>query len=167
VFPRSTLPHSVRCAGHRRLHQLGGPPLVRTLGRMVSIPDRADLGSETPDDVRQLCMPPGRILRSVVKVAVFDGLKHHAICSLDLAIAPWVGHRGVVDVDEAILAKIPEVRPCKGLAHVGDNPVTYPELMGDVLNELRGLKLGAASKVARPPRRPLVRSPPPAWSRSS
>jgi hypothetical protein len=57
----------------------------------------------------ELCEPSGRILRSVVKDAVFDGLKHHAICSLDLAVAPWMGHQRVVDVDEAILAKFPEV----------------------------------------------------------
>jgi hypothetical protein len=36
-------------------------------------------------------------------------LKHYAVCSLDLAVALWVGHRGVVDVDEAVLAKVPEV----------------------------------------------------------
>jgi hypothetical protein len=54
-------------------------------------------------------MPPSHVLRSVVEDNVFDGLKHHAICSLDLAVAPWVGHRGVVDVDEAVLAKILEV----------------------------------------------------------
>jgi hypothetical protein len=59
--------------------------------------------------MRQLCMPPGRVLRSVIEDAIFDGLEHHAICSLDLAIAPWVGHLGVVDVDEVVLAKIPEV----------------------------------------------------------
>jgi hypothetical protein len=47
------------------------------------------------------------------------------MCSLDLAVAPPVGHRGVVDVDEAVLAKIPEVRLCKGLAQVGDDPVRY------------------------------------------
>jgi hypothetical protein len=58
--------------------------------------------------VRQLCMPPSHVLRSVVEDAVFDGLKHHAICSLDLVVAPCVGHR-VVDVDEAVLAKILEV----------------------------------------------------------
>jgi ABC-type uncharacterized transport system permease subunit len=54
-------------------------------------------------------MPPGRILRSVVEDAVFDSLKHHAIGSLDLAVAPWVSHRGVVDVNEAVLAKNLEV----------------------------------------------------------
>jgi hypothetical protein len=70
-------------------------------------------------------MPSGPVLRSVVEDAVFDGLKHHAMCSLDLAVAPPVGHRGVVDVDEAVLAKIPEVRLCKGLAQVGDDPVRY------------------------------------------
>jgi hypothetical protein len=50
-----------------------------------------------------------------------------------------MGHRGVVDVDEAVLAKIPEVRPCKGLAQVSDDPVVYLKPMGDVLNELHGL----------------------------
>jgi hypothetical protein len=66
-------------------------------------------------------------------------LKYHVICSFDLAVAPRVGHRGVVDVDESVLAKIPEVRPCEGLAQVGDDPVRYPEPMGDVLDELRGI----------------------------
>jgi hypothetical protein len=83
-------------------------------------------------------MPPSRVLRSVVEDAVFDGLKHHAICLLDLAVSPWVGHRGVVDVDEAVLAKI-LLRPCEGLALVGDDPVGYPEPMGDVFDELRSL----------------------------
>jgi hypothetical protein len=66
-------------------------------------------------------------------------LEHHAICSLDLAVAPWVGHQRVVDVDGALLAKIPKVQPCKGLSKVGDNPVGYPEPVGDALDEFRGL----------------------------
>jgi hypothetical protein len=36
-----------------------------------------------------------------------------------------VGHRGVVDVDEVVLAKIPEVFPREGHAQVGDNLVGY------------------------------------------
>jgi hypothetical protein len=32
-----------------------------------------------------------------------------------------------------------EVRPCKSLSQVGDNPVGYPEPMGDVLYELSGI----------------------------
>jgi hypothetical protein len=60
-------------------------------------------------------------LRSIVEDAVFD-----AICPLDLAVAPQVGHRGVVDIDEAVLAEIPEVRPSKGLFQVGDDPFRYP-----------------------------------------
>jgi hypothetical protein len=54
-------------------------------------------------------VPSDRVLRSVVEDVVFNGLKHHVICSLDLAVAPWVGHQRVVDVDEAVLAEIPEV----------------------------------------------------------
>jgi hypothetical protein len=42
--------------------------------------------------MRQLYVPYGRVLRSVVEDAVIDGLEHHAIGSLDLAVAPWVGH---------------------------------------------------------------------------
>jgi hypothetical protein len=52
-------------------------------------------------------------LRSIVEDAVFDGLKHHVICSLDLAIALRVGHRGVVDVDEAVLEKSQKSDPVK------------------------------------------------------
>jgi hypothetical protein len=65
-------------------------------------------------------------LRSIVEDAIFDGLMHHAICPLDLAVAPRVGHRGVVDIDEAVLAEIPGVRPSKGLFQVDDDPVRYP-----------------------------------------
>jgi hypothetical protein len=54
-------------------------------------------------------VPSGRVLRSFVEDVVFDSLKHQAICSLDLSVAPRVGHEGVVDFDEAILAKILEV----------------------------------------------------------
>jgi hypothetical protein len=78
-------------------------------------------------------------LRSIVEDIVFDALKYHAICSLDLVVALWMGHRGVVDVDEAVLAEVPEVRPYKSLPQVSDDPVGYPEPMGDVLYELRNL----------------------------
>jgi hypothetical protein len=74
-------------------------------------------------------------LRGVIKDAIFDALDHHAVCSLDLAIATWVGHRGVVDVDEAVLAEVPEVRPYKSLPQVSDDPVGYPEPMGYVFYE--------------------------------
>jgi hypothetical protein len=47
-------------------------------------------------------------LGGVVEDAIFDALKHHAVCSLDLAVAARVCHRGVVDVDEAILVEIPD-----------------------------------------------------------
>jgi hypothetical protein len=46
------------------------------------------------------------------------------------------GNRGVVDVDEAVLAEVPA---CKSLPQVSDDPVGYPEPMGDVLYELRNL----------------------------
>jgi hypothetical protein len=48
-------------------------------------------------------------LRGVGEDAVFDAMKHHAVCSLDLVVAAWMGHRGVVDVDEAVLADVLEI----------------------------------------------------------
>jgi hypothetical protein len=41
--------------------------------------------------VGQFSEPSGHVLRGVVKDAVFDALEHHAVCSLDLAVAAWVG----------------------------------------------------------------------------
>jgi hypothetical protein len=46
----------------------------------------------------------------VVLDTVFECLEHHVVVFLDLAVAQWVGDRGVVDVDEVILAKVPEDR---------------------------------------------------------
>jgi hypothetical protein len=83
--------------------------------------------------MRLLCVLSGHVLRGVVEDAVFDGLKHHAVCSLDLAVAKWVGHQRIVEVNEAVLAEIPEVRPCEGLSNVGDDPIGYAEPVGDVL----------------------------------
>jgi hypothetical protein len=34
----------------------------------------------------------------------------HAVGSFDLAVAPWVGDRGIVDVDKVILAEVLEDR---------------------------------------------------------
>jgi hypothetical protein len=59
--------------------------------------------------VRQFGQLPGGILGGIVEDVVFDTLNHHAVCALDLAIAARVRHRGVVDVDEAVLAEVPKV----------------------------------------------------------
>jgi hypothetical protein len=40
-------------------------------------------------------------------------LKNHAIGTLDLAIAPRAGDRGVVDVDRVVLAKSQKADPVK------------------------------------------------------
>jgi hypothetical protein len=50
-----------------------------------------------------------------------------------------MGHQRVLDVDEVVLAEVLEIRPSEGLSQVGDNPVGYPEPMGDVLYEVCGL----------------------------
>jgi hypothetical protein len=39
---------------------------------------------------------------------VLESLEHHAVGSFNLDVAPWVGDRGVVDVDKVILADVPE-----------------------------------------------------------
>jgi hypothetical protein len=39
---------------------------------------------------------------------VLESLEYHAIGSFDLAVAPWVGDRGVVNVNKVVLAKVLE-----------------------------------------------------------
>jgi hypothetical protein len=67
---------------------------------------------------------------------VFESLEHHVVVSFDLAVAPWVGDRGVVDVDEVILAKVPEDRASEGCTQAGDDPIGHTEAMFDVSDEL-------------------------------
>jgi hypothetical protein len=35
-------------------------------------------------------------------------LENHDVGSFDLAVTPWVGDRGIVNVNEVILAEVPE-----------------------------------------------------------
>jgi hypothetical protein len=46
-----------------------------------------------------------------------------------------VGDRGVVDVNEVILAKVPKDRASEGCTQVGDDPIGHTEAMLDVSNE--------------------------------
>jgi hypothetical protein len=48
---------------------------------------------------------------------------------LDLAVAPRVGHRGVVDVIGVVLTKILKGKSSKDCTQVGDDPVRYTEVM--------------------------------------
>jgi hypothetical protein len=62
-------------------------------------------------------------------------LEHHAVGSFDLAVALWVGDRGVVDVNKVILAEIPEDRATESFVQVGDDPIRHTEVMLDISNE--------------------------------
>jgi hypothetical protein len=62
-------------------------------------------------------------------------LEHHAIGSFDLAVTPWVGERGIVDVDEVILAEVPEDRASESCAYVCDDPIGHTEAVFDVSDE--------------------------------
>jgi hypothetical protein len=55
---------------------------------------------------------------------MFDSLKDHAVGTLDLAVAPRVGDRGVIDVDGVLLTGIPKGGAYNGYAQVGDDPVS-------------------------------------------
>jgi hypothetical protein len=65
-------------------------------------------------------------------------LKHHAVGSFDLAVAPRVSDRVVVNVDSVILAKVPEDRAGESFAQVGDDPIRHTEAVCDVSDELCG-----------------------------
>jgi hypothetical protein len=62
-------------------------------------------------------------------------LEDHAIGTLDLAVAPRVGDRGVVDVDGVVLAEIPKGRASEGCTQVGDDPIWHTEAMCNVSDE--------------------------------
>jgi hypothetical protein len=62
-------------------------------------------------------------------------LEHYAIGSFDLAVRPWVGERGIVDIDEVILAEVPEDRASESCAYVCDDPIGHTEAVFDVSNE--------------------------------
>ena len=86
--------------------------------------------------MRKLGEPPSGVRRRIVKDAIFHGLEDHAIGPLDLSIAPWVRQRGVVDVNEVVLAKVPKLGTRKCGPKVDDDPVGYPETVRDLLDEL-------------------------------
>jgi hypothetical protein len=58
----------------------------------------------------------GGIVGGIAVDTVLECLEHHAVGSLDLAVTPWVGDRGVVDIDEIILAKVPEDQASEGFS---------------------------------------------------
>jgi hypothetical protein len=62
-------------------------------------------------------------------------LKHHAVGSFDLVVAPGVGDRGVVDVDSVVLAKVPEDRASEIFTRVSDDPIGHTKAMLDVSDE--------------------------------
>jgi hypothetical protein len=47
---------------------------------------------------------------------ILESLKDHVIGSFDLAVAPRVGDRGVIDVDGVVLTKILECGTSEGCA---------------------------------------------------
>jgi hypothetical protein len=62
-------------------------------------------------------------------------LKHHAISAFDLAVAPGVGDRGVVDVNGVFLTEIPKDGACESFAQVGDDPIGHTKAMLDISDE--------------------------------
>jgi hypothetical protein len=62
-------------------------------------------------------------------------LKHHAIGSFDLVVAPGVGGRGVVDVDVVFLVEIPKHGAGECFAQVSDDPIGHAKVMLDVSDE--------------------------------
>jgi hypothetical protein len=62
-------------------------------------------------------------------------LEHHAIGSFNLAVTIWVGVRGIVNVDEVVLAEVPEDRASESCAQVCDDPIGHTEAVFDVSDE--------------------------------
>jgi hypothetical protein len=62
-------------------------------------------------------------------------LKHHAIGLFDLAVAPRVGDRGVIDIDGVFLAKVQEDGAGESFAQVSDDPIRHAKAMCDISDE--------------------------------
>jgi hypothetical protein len=71
----------------------------------------------------------------VVVDTIFESLKHHAVGSFDLAIAPGVGDRGIVYVDGIFLAEIPKDGAGECFSQVGDDPSGHTKAMLHVSDE--------------------------------
>ena len=54
-------------------------------------------------------------------------LEDQAVGPFDLAIAPGVRYGGVVDVDAAFLAVVPELGTRERSTQIGDDPIRHPE----------------------------------------
>ena len=52
-----------------------------------------------------------------------------------MAITPWVCHGGIVHIDAAFLAVVPELGAREGSAQIGCDPIGYPKSVGYLLDE--------------------------------
>ena len=71
--------------------------------------------------------PFGAVFFDRVENSGFEPLKDQAVGALHLAVAPGVGHGGIVDIDAALLAVVLELRARKRSTQIGDDPVRHPE----------------------------------------
>jgi hypothetical protein len=96
-FPRLRLEKELVCAlcRHAKMVASSHPPLT-------------DVMTERPCEL--LHMDLVGVVGGVVVDTVLICLEHDAVGSFDPAVAPWVGDRGVVDVNEVVLAEVLEER---------------------------------------------------------
>ena len=66
------------------------------------------LRAQPPYYSGQFLDPFGAVLFDRVENPSFEPLKDQAVGALHLAVAPGVGHGGVIDIDAALLAEVPE-----------------------------------------------------------
>ena len=78
-------------------------------------------------------------MRRVVKDAIFEGLEDYAVSSFDLAVAPWVHDRRVVNVDQVVLTEVPKLGTGEGRPEVGDDPIRNTKAMSDLFDEFCSL----------------------------
>ena len=81
----------------------------------------------------------GAIFFDRVENPGFEPLKDQAISTFHLAVAPGVSHGGVVHIDVAFLAEVPEFQSGEGGAQVCDDPIGHSEPVRYLLDELGGL----------------------------
>ena len=87
----------------------------------------ASLCAEPPDYSRYFLEPLCTIFFDRIENSGLEPLEDQAVGPFDLATAPGVRHRGIVDIDEALLAVVPELRTREQGTQVGNDPIRHSE----------------------------------------
>ena len=78
--------------------------------------------------------------------SLFEGIKDHAVCPLDLAISSRMDNRDVFDRDASVFVEVPKIVTSERSFEVGDNAVRETKSVDDIFKELDCLLCSCRNK---------------------